>query len=106
MVAAGHKELHIIAQQAHWFTSGRVGAALISGTSTLICLFQVFLRLSRVFADANRANVLPAQQEFTYCRYKDNIAIMHMCFCIYYPNQQEENTTTQNDMIHLQPSFM
>lgn len=31
MVAAGHKELHIIAQQAHWIMNSRVGAALISG---------------------------------------------------------------------------
>lgn len=30
MVAAGHKELHIIAQRAQWITNGRVGAELIS----------------------------------------------------------------------------
>ncbi len=31
MVAAGHKELHIVAHQAHWFMNSRVDAALISG---------------------------------------------------------------------------
>jgi len=30
-VAAGHKELHITAQRAHWFMKSQVGAALISG---------------------------------------------------------------------------
>lgn len=57
MVAAGHKELHIIAQQAHWFMNSRVGAALISGKCLDVDLLiqGLFFKggLSHVSADAN-----------------------------------------------------
>lgn len=60
-MAAGHKELHIIAQEAHWFTNLRVGAALISGkcldVDLLILGLSFFFRLSHASADANPANV-------------------------------------------------
>lgn len=61
-VAAGHKELHTIAQRAHWFMNSRVGATLISGkclhVDLLILGIFFFFQLSHCFADANPVNSL------------------------------------------------
>lgn len=41
VVAAGHEELHIISQQAHWFLNSRMGAAFVSGKCLdSLCLFD------------------------------------------------------------------
>lgn len=78
VVAAGHKELHIIAHQAHWFTSSRVGATLISGKCIDVDLLILVLFFGcHVFLLMQIPLLFRTTwQEFTYCRYKDNVIII------------------------------
>lgn len=61
-MAAGHEELHIIAQQAHWFMNRRAGAASIFSKCLVVDLLILglffFVCRAFFFVDANPANVL------------------------------------------------